>query len=261
MTDEIAAPSTAPGPRSAIRARMDDFAASVPSSSTETEPVLEEDSEAQEIASPNSEDVPASEEPSVLATPKTPEEKTENTKRFALETQKRYQAEKKAYEYQVEVQKRDKAIEILQRQVQTLRSQVPMDPRDAALQEYKIRDEADRYLAGLAADPGKHIEALRQADAHEALTTQYLETAEALGKKYGIAPVEILHAQRYLPGESAEAIAKKLTRIRDLEKHEAKAQAPRSVASTGRPVGQGLKRVGPPSRDDILSHLKQLGLA
>lgn len=155
---------------------------------------------------------------------------------------------------QSELVKREKAIDILHKEVQRLSGQVREDPRDAKLRQLETEREVEKFLSEyqpndlISAEYEKDIQVQERVDG---LIGEVKGLAETY---YMVSPQEIL-LQMQQTGQTAETIAKSIHQDRLNRSRKAAPAAPRTVGATG-DSNREIKSTGN-LRDDMTAHFNR----
>jgi len=156
---------------------------------------------------------------------------------------------------QSELVKREKAIDILHKEVQRLSGQVREDPRDAKLRQLETEREVEKFLSEyqpndlISAEYEKDIQVQERVDG---LIGEVKGLAETY---YMVSPQEIL-LQMQQTGQTAETIAKSIHQDRLNRSRKAAPAAPRTVGATG-DSNREIKSTGN-LRDDLTAHFNRV---
>lgn len=159
--------------------------------------------------------------------------------------------------------KAEKAVDILIRQLDEYRGKVQVDPKDKQIQELKLQAEIDGFYRDLEPKIKQEFQSKVAEEAHmdsvEEMAATLLEDARNIAAKFNgvIEPIEIIEAQKYKPGISAEILAKQLYDKRAAAFGVARPSvAPKTTAGTR---GQGVPLNNPKTGDlseDMLNFIK-----
>lgn len=152
--------------------------------------------------------------------------------RISKITAKFHEAAKELQTSQVELAKRDKAIEILQKEVQRLARLEKVDPRDLKLREYETQKEVNDFLSNMQEPDLVSQEFESELAVQERVDGLVSEVKTLADTYYLVSPQEIL-LQMQRDGRPAETIAKEMHQLRLNKARKAAPAAPRSVANTG----------------------------
>ena len=155
---------------------------------------------------------------------------------------------------QSELVKREKAIEILHKEVQRLNQFAREDPRDAKLRQIETERDVERFLA--EHQPSELISAdyERDVQVQERVDGLIGEVKGLANTYYMVSPQEIL-LEMQQTGKSADSIAKALHQDRLNRSRKNAPAAPRTVGSTGE-SNHDIKSTGN-LRDDMKAHFER----
>ena len=152
--------------------------------------------------------------------------------RISKITAKFHDAAKQLQSSQVELAKRDKAIEMLQKEVQRLARLEKIDPRDLKLREYETEREVKDFLSNIK-EPDLVSQEFESELALQERVDGLVSEVKGLAETYYlVSPQEIL-LQMQKDGRPGEAIAKEMHQARLNKARAAAPAAPRTVANTG----------------------------
>jgi len=219
-------------------------------SGSETDPLSEDEPDAQNADSQSAKD----------GKDKVVDTKTESAAiqkmqgRISAITGKYKEAAVQLQSVQSELVKREKAIDILHKEVQRLSGQVREDPRDAKLRQLETEREVEKFLSEyqpndlISAEYEKDIQVQERVDG---LIGEVKGLAETY---YMVSPQEIL-LQMQQTGQTAETIAKSIHQDRLNRSRKAAPAAPRTVGATG-DSNREIKSTGN-LRDDMTAHFNR----
>jgi hypothetical protein len=219
-------------------------------SGSETDPLSEDETDAQNADSQSAKD----------GKDKVVDTKTESAAiqkmqgRISAITGKYKEAAVQLQSVQSELVKREKAIDILHKEVQRLSGQVREDPRDAKLRQLETEREVEKFLSEyqpndlISAEYEKDIQVQERVDG---LIGEVKGLAETY---YMVSPQEIL-LQMQQTGQTAETIAKSIHQDRLNRSRKAAPAAPRTVGATG-DSNREIKSTGN-LRDDMTAHFNR----
>ena len=155
---------------------------------------------------------------------------------------------------QSELVKREKAIEILHKEVQRLNQFAKEDPRDAKLRQMETERDVEKFLS--EHQPSELISAdyERDVQVQERVDGLIGEVKGLANTYYMVSPQEIL-LEMQQTGKSADSIAKALHQDRLNRSRKNAPAAPRTVGSTGE-SNHDIKSTGN-FRDDMKAHFER----
>lgn len=155
---------------------------------------------------------------------------------------------------QSELVKREKAIDILNKEVQRLNQFAREDPRDAKLRQMETEREVEKFLS--EQEPSALISAdyEREVQVQERVDGLIGEVKTLANTYYMVSPQEIL-LEMQQTGKSADSIAKALHQDRLNRSRKNAPAAPRTVGSTGE-SNHDIKSTGN-FRDDMKAHFER----
>lgn len=152
--------------------------------------------------------------------------------RISKITAKFHEAAKELQTNQMELAKRDKAIEILQKEVQRLARLEKVDPRDMKLREYQTEKEVQDFLSNIK-EPDLVSQEFESELALQERVDGLVSEVKGLAETYYlVSPQEIL-LQMQKDGRPGEQIAKEIHMQRLGRARKSAPAAPKSVANTG----------------------------
>lgn len=192
---------------------------------------------------PSSDDVEASDEPADSQTAKNVDKskvksEVENPAiakmqgRISKITARFHETAKELQTSQMELAKRDKAIDMLQKEVQRLARLEKVDPRDLKLREYETEKEVKDFLSNIKEPDLKSQDFESELATEERVDSLISEVKGLSDKYYLVSPQEILLAMQR-DGRDGDVIAKEIHQSRLDKARKAAPASPRTVANTG----------------------------
>ena len=150
-------------------------------------------------------------------------------------TAKYHDAERKAAEKDIQIEKLMKATEILQKELERVAKAAKLDPREERIRELELQREVDKLASGL---DNKHEEIYNKSVNEyqvQSRADEILEEVESLTQEYDlVSPEEILLAMRDR-GLTAAAAARQIhnSRLQLAQKKTSQVKHPQTVSKTG----------------------------